>query len=374
MKANRINKGNFSGYTKFAVAAALVMPLALLNGCSAVPDWANPVEWYKGAAELVSGSEKNKQKSKVEQLNSGEGSVKYKKFPSLSSVPKQPQSSTMKERKRVSDALLADRQNARYSQKRLLRQVPPKRLSTSELEDRVQRSLSRAKSKPGLAKRKHRSGVISKSGPSETVSNLNTSKTFYSGSKGKAHSVKLNSDAKPLIKQPNPRVSSRARVGNPIFGAPPSDIAIAKSAKVVSEMENSLSAPPAVPGTQSPGSVYTAKRGATIRFASGSSVLTKEARSVLRKIAEVYRQRGGALRIDGHASSRTRDMTMVKHHMVNFKISLKRANAVARELIRQGVSSESLFVSAISDSKPIYLEIMPAGDAGNQRVEIYFVN
>jgi len=67
-------------------------------------------------------------------------------------------------------------------------------------------------------------------------------------------------------------------------------------------------------------------------------------------------------------------MDLVKHHIVNFNVSLTRANVVARELVRQGVPAHAVFVIALSDSKPIYYEVMPAGDAGNQRVEIYFVN
>jgi len=67
-------------------------------------------------------------------------------------------------------------------------------------------------------------------------------------------------------------------------------------------------------------------------------------------------------------------MNPVQHHLVNFNVSLNRANAVARELVRQGVPSEAVFVAAMSDSQPLYYEVMPAGDAGNQRVEIRFVN
>ena len=67
-------------------------------------------------------------------------------------------------------------------------------------------------------------------------------------------------------------------------------------------------------------------------------------------------------------------MDMVQHHIVNFNVSLTRANVVARELVRQGVPAQAVFVVALSDSQPLYYEMMPAGDAGNQRVEIYFVN
>lgn len=111
-----------------------------------------------------------------------------------------------------------------------------------------------------------------------------------------------------------------------------------------------------------------------VRFKSGSASLTSGARKQVRQIVGMYRQRGGAIRVEGHASSRTRNMDPVQHHLVNFNVSFNRANAVARELVRQGVPSEAVFVAAMSDSQPLYYEVMPAGEAGNQRVEIHFVN
>ena len=113
---------------------------------------------------------------------------------------------------------------------------------------------------------------------------------------------------------------------------------------------------------------------ATVRFKAGSSQLSSADRRMLGQVVGSYRQRGGAIRVEGHASSRTRNMDLVKHHIVNFDVSLTRANAVARELVRQGVPAHAVFVVALSDSNPIYYEVMPAGDAGNQRVEVYFVN
>ena len=67
-------------------------------------------------------------------------------------------------------------------------------------------------------------------------------------------------------------------------------------------------------------------------------------------------------------------MDLVRHHLVNFNVSLNRGNTVARELIDSGVPKEAVFVIALSDSRPLYKEVMPSGDAGNQRVEVYFVN
>ena len=88
-------------------------------------------------------------------------------------------------------------------------------------------------------------------------------------------------------------------------------------------------------------------------------------------MAAWQREKGGAIRVVGHSSSRTGDMDPVRHKLINFKVSLDRANAVAQELIRLGVPPDKLIVSAKSDAEPIYFEIMPLGEAGNRRVEIY---
>ena len=73
----------------------------------------------------------------------------------------------------------------------------------------------------------------------------------------------------------------------------------------------------------------------------------------------------------GHASQRTRDMDTDRHNRVNQKISQDRADAVTRQLIRLGISAGDIGVSAISDSRPLYYEFMPSGEAGNRRTEIY---
>jgi outer membrane protein OmpA-like peptidoglycan-associated protein len=111
-----------------------------------------------------------------------------------------------------------------------------------------------------------------------------------------------------------------------------------------------------------------------VRFKAGSAQLTRAGRRQIQQIARMFRQRGGAVRVEGHASSRTRNMDPVQHHLVNFSVSLNRANVVAAELVHQGVPAQSVFVAAMSDSQPLFYEVMPAGDAGNQRVEIHFVN
>ncbi len=111
---------------------------------------------------------------------------------------------------------------------------------------------------------------------------------------------------------------------------------------------------------------------ATILFPNGSAELDARDRLILDDVFSLHRQRGGKMRVIGHASHRTRNLDPATHNMVNYRISAARADSVARELIRRGVRADEISVDARADSEPIYYEIMPSGEAGNRRTEIYF--
>ncbi len=110
---------------------------------------------------------------------------------------------------------------------------------------------------------------------------------------------------------------------------------------------------------------------AIIFFSHGSVDLDGNDRDVLRDLVTLHQQRGGSLRVVGHASSRTRNTTPDEHQVANFEMSLKRADAVSEELQRLGVSAAALKTEARSDAEPVYHEFMPSGEAGNRRVEIF---
>ena len=110
----------------------------------------------------------------------------------------------------------------------------------------------------------------------------------------------------------------------------------------------------------------------TVFFKNGSSGLNGKAKALIRNVAEAYKTRRGALRIVGHASSRTRNLPVQRHKIVNFRISLDRATAVANELIKLGVDKSAIQIAAVSDSQPVFFESMPEGEAGNRRAEIFY--
>ncbi len=93
----------------------------------------------------------------------------------------------------------------------------------------------------------------------------------------------------------------------------------------------------------------------------------------VRTAAAAFKADGGqgTVRVVGHASSRTANMPVEKHLETIFDKSQARANAVAQELIHDGVPAARVLIDAVGDSQPVYYELMPEGEEGNRRAEIF---
>ena len=115
-------------------------------------------------------------------------------------------------------------------------------------------------------------------------------------------------------------------------------------------------------------------RVATINFYSGSSQVDGSGLKKIKKIAKIAKEREAKIKIVGHASKRTRDMPLAKHKLVNFNISDRRAQSVADIFIKKyNFPSYNLITEAVSDTKPLFKENMPAGTKANQRTEIFLI-
>jgi len=123
-----------------------------------------------------------------------------------------------------------------------------------------------------------------------------------------------------------------------------------------------------VPGPVNVGGML---RVATIHFANNAANLDQRDRSILGAVIQLQKERGGRVVVVGHASSRTKDMDYIKHQMVNFEISMNRAATIGTTLKTMGLPAEVLEIQAVSDAQPLFIEVMPSGEAGNRRVELY---
>ena len=112
---------------------------------------------------------------------------------------------------------------------------------------------------------------------------------------------------------------------------------------------------------------------AVVYFPNDTVALSAEGKDQVRVAVEQYRASGGEgyIRVVGHSSSRTPNMTPEKHLELIFKKSQDRANAVAQEIIRAGVPANHVLIEAVGDTQPVYYESMPKGEDGNRRAEIF---
>ena len=109
----------------------------------------------------------------------------------------------------------------------------------------------------------------------------------------------------------------------------------------------------------------------TIYFNNGGSVVDSRYYNSLKKIVKEAKAHNGKVVVQGFASSRTRNADMMTHKMANLKVSVARAEKVADLLVKYGMPRSKIITEGLSDSRPVYLEVMPEGERLNRRAEVY---
>lgn len=385
---------------RLLVTSALAM---LLAGCSSVPDVVNPVEWYKGTRDILIGEDSS--------TNAGQPLGPRRALPgtnqpipNLSSVPQRPRTSSRAQRDAISRGLVADlEQSRRYTSEVIPRQgqaVDPLRSAVA------QRSTVPARSAPTPASPPRQ--VVTASPPVQPMSQAATRPSLPPPAQPVPQVVARSSapppapllaarptlpEARPAINPPGPpRAMASApppRLGT-IHAPPISPITadpetIVVSSAGVRQLSGGMrivapvarpGARPSRPAPQSSKPTFKIGIGesyqvARILFGNGSSQLSARDRQILRQVAQQARQTGGVIRVVGHASHRTKALDPIKHKVVNLRVSVARADAVARQLVEFGTSSTNIVLGAASDTEPRYLEHMPTGEAGNRRADIF---
>lgn len=170
--------------------------------------------------------------------------------------------------------------------------------------------------------------------------------------------------APPIQKNVTPPPVPPRYTERPVVTATPPARAVSPPAQVAALPAPTYGAPQTL-GGQKPLQV------ATIYFGNGSSRLGARDRVVVQDVVSMYRETGGLIRIIGHSSGFAASQGSGRSKLVNFKVSLDRANAVAAELIRRGVPPDRIDVSAQGTESPRYAEYSPTGEAGNRRAEVF---
>lgn len=124
-------------------------------------------------------------------------------------------------------------------------------------------------------------------------------------------------------------------------------------------------------------SVYASQSGlpatAVVFFPNDTVSLSSAGRAQVHAAVEQFKSGGGKgyIRVVGHSSSRTPNMTASQHLEIIFRKSQARANAVAQAIIHEGIPADKVLVEAVGDTQPVYYESMPKGEDGNRRAEIF---
>lgn len=332
---------------RISPAIALLLVAGMLAGCSSVPDYLNPVEWYKDTKDWVMGDDDDQAAARpLEPVPGGN-----QPYPSLSSVPQRPAvGPTEAERSKAAAGLAADSSRARYSDEVIRSQSAG-----------VTPSMSRPAQVPAIVPR-----AAQPMPPPPIEAMQSAPPTPMAPPPPSAEQMRSAAPAPYMGSAASAALPPIPGMGPPgVGGAPPVPPATAvKEPKVASALSGL--------GKDAYGRPFTvsSRKIETVFFRDGSSQLSKKARARIRAAYRAHRAEGGVLRVVGHASSRTRNLDPMRHHLANFRISMSRANRVAHELIKMGVKADRIFTEAMSDSQPAYTEVMPAGEGANRRAEI----
>lgn len=365
----------------------------LLAGCSQVPDAINPVAWY----DAVAGNDEAETAEATNELEAGRGAPppgSSEGFPNLSRVDRQ---------NAAREGLAADTQNRQYAES-LSRQ------GSSGAQDSLY-----ADDKPPSAPKVEAQQIAPAPQPKAPVTTAAAVPAPTSAPTAPGNRVTLSPPAPPQapvatqtaavpasndysvdpamgqrLAQQLAEIRARAADQGSLlpsdlsYGSQGSPTIVISSGGIETSQPvagglSSLASGGAMPAGQvlNRGALPLpngSTRVATIQFPNGSAALSAHDRKILSDVAKLQKQSNGVLRIVGHASQRTRNMPPSQHAVTNLKVSEKRANRVANILKQMGVSSEQVLVAAVGDNQPVFLEVMPSGEAGNRRAEIYLSN
>ncbi|WP_169568715.1 OmpA family protein [Sneathiella limimaris] len=397
------------GASRMAIAASFLA----LAGCS-TPDWVNPVNWFEDTADAPQQIEQPEEEvAKAPATSSDEDG----EFPKLGDTPPVPgKTISIKDAETIEQGLKADKEKAQYTDQKLradtaIQPLPTPKPVEAPAPAAAAPSASVASSGP-LTAPATVAPVTSAPLTAPKPVSAGTAPTLAAPSQATQGGVKLMPNAAPVT-TPEDAYAQRVPGGNTVVisGSGVNDVyqrQLAASAATtttlpastqfqsypVQPLNNSaVAVSPIVQDTynqpvalgygnatgvggaaQNVGYSSYGEPAAIIHFEVGSSRVGSGDMSKLRSIAKQYGQQGGIVKVVGHASSRTRELPLDRHKLVNLRMSQERATSVVKALINLGVPSESIAVESKSDLMPLTREAMPSDEAKNRRTEIFLVN
>ena len=341
---------------------AAVLPIAVIGGCTYLPEYVDPIDWADSANEWVTGNILGDEKiSETGSLTEGVIPGEEDPFPSLTSVPDdRPLIRTLKEREEIANELVADRVDARYDDVPTVTTPTP---ASSEI------SSVTAKADEGSRRDIDGREINGADAPIDTTSISGTRENSDPEVDNKYTELTESVPQKEFVIPPPsvPEVPSWSSVEDnfeEMFRASggAGSVTNVRGSTVFAEEDISVS-------TLETG--LSRVHAAVIYFDHGSTMLSNKDKKILREVAVAVTKSDGYVSVVGHASSRTKTNDVLKHNVVNYETSLARAESVAAELILQGIPRNKVSVYAMGDDQPDYSEATTLGEAANRRANVY---
>ncbi|MBV9570568.1 MAG: hypothetical protein JO056_04925 [Alphaproteobacteria bacterium] len=342
---------------------ALASIVAVATGCSSNVDILDPDTWNSpstdqqsttaaGAPGTVEGS--NSQGKTVAEAGG--------QYPAVADIPAKPSATSDDEQKKVANALVADRAQAQYSAEALqagnepaAAPPPPAEADAAAADAAAAAGAAEGDAQTALppsgdAPRAEASAPMPGALPSEPAAAPTTQ--VASAAPPPANAPVSPPPAAAAAAKANEPAAAPAVAGDSSLGfqpshAPPLDPYVAQMAAGSAPRGQRLASVNAVPAA-TPIAMPSGPPAATVTFGTNSMALDANGASQVQSALAAYRTRGGQgyVRIVGHAASGAADLPADRQMIQSLQRAQACANAVARELIRQGVPANRVLVDA----------------------------
>ncbi len=353
---------------RFLIASSVL--LLSLTACS-VPDYVYPTTWF----------ESKKQKQEVSTAKPIPG--KDKSYPKISSVPARPGPITIAQiRKELTEGLIADSANARYTDAIIRREPTMAPLRTIAVE-----GASQNEGKGGQAPSKVIVTKQPRSPKLETVPTLSVAEKIQKSAKAApvipstarlqiaaVNEKKSNSVVESPTETTNSGASRKIRDASRLKNQKVPEVPLVNLARPATPLPQPKFSEEESSKSLQSGENEQLEQVAIIYFGNATSTLTNDDVYVLREVAALQLDTGGMVRVIGHSSRGVSGGNRLKQGLRNFKLSLDRANTVANALVRFGMDKKKIDVIARGDGQLLYAETTAAGVGGNRRVEVFLKN
>ena len=330
---------------RLAAVSRAAMIAGLLAGCSSVPDAVNPVEWYKGVSNLVTGQDR---RPELATPHAPQG-----QFPDVNATP-----STAGTPAAVPEGLAADRTHSNYAgsvrrdvapTKPLVRRPAPEPAAPAPVVNTVPVITVPVVAAPAVQAPAAPTPVVV-STVTSPVATSEIARTELGPQSAPTQMPNMTPPPRPDIPDqvvaataPPPARGKRAideqyrrRLNETAATVVPDTEVTSPAALMAGDNQTIHLVPPGSHTRLAPPAPSASFQVAALDFGGTASALTEVDKKAITAVAKLYRQTGGIIRVVGLPTVAGAD---------DDSIELARANAVAHELTRLGVPSAKLFVA-----------------------------